>query len=133
MNPDIQPHELADMRCAADKAPHEIQRKFHALLDAYEDSAGAAAKLDELQEKTAEAAKALREVHPEDRDERWKSPGEPLSEDAWHERLADCQTPEERTATVDEELKRARVAEAKLLTRVEALEEAVESALGELE
>lgn len=133
MNPDIQPHELADMRCAADKAPHEIQRKFHALLDAYEDSAGAAAKLDELQEKTAEAAKALREVHPEDRDEQWKAPDEPPSEDAWTECLADCQTSEERAATVNEELKRARAAEVKLRARVEALEEAVESALEELE
>lgn len=133
MNPDIQPHELADMRRAADKAPFDTQQKFRALLDAYEDHTEVARKLAELQEKTADAAKALREVFPKESAQHWKAPEEPLSEDAWAKCLADCQTPEETAATKDEGLKCARAAEVELRARVEALEDAVENALSELE
>lgn len=138
-NPDIQPYELSDMRRAADKAPFDTQRKFHALLDAYEDAYEATAKLDEvshnletLKQSAADAVTTLRGVFPKDCTERPPF-DEPLSEDAWHETLEDCRTPEELLKTVADEIERSRAAEAKLLARVEALEEAVGSALDELE
>jgi hypothetical protein len=139
MNPDIQSHELADMRRAADKAPHDLQRKFHALLDAYEDQKESEGRLEEQAEdlksvrRTVEdSVTTLRAVYSRVPASR-PTFDEPPSEDAWAERLADCDTPEETAATKDEELTRARAAERSLLTRVEALEEAIESVLEELE
>jgi len=141
MNPDIQPYELSAMRQAADKAPFDVQRLFHALLDAYEDtekSAEAAEAQDALASKVKDAISELRKAFPDEpasvrqcraRDEF----GEPLSEDAWHEKLEACRTPEEILATVANELERARAAEDNLRTRVKELEDAIESALSELE
>lgn len=136
-NPDIQHHELAAMRQAADRAPFDTQQKFHALLDAYETGAKSVAALEDLEVVVEEAVLQLRAVYPDLPDTIRKNKasadfGEPLSEDAWHERLEDCQTPEERAATIEEELNRARAAEVKLRARVEALEEAIESALEDL-
>lgn len=135
----IAPHELADMRLAADKAPFDTQQKFHALLDAYEDQEELRTKVEngeDADEKAKEGVRALRAVYPSSPSERAviaKELGEAPSEDAWAECLADCETPEERAATVGEELERARAAEAKLRARIEAVEEAIESALSELE
>lgn len=135
----IQPHELADMRRAADKMPHDTQQKFHALLDAYEDREErqtTVEQLEDVESKATAAIRALRAVYPSSPSERAviaKEFGEPVSEDAWAECLADCDTPEERASTVDDELKRAREAERKLRARLETIEEAIESALSELE
>lgn len=131
MNPDIQAHELADMRRAADKMPHEFQQKFHALLDAYEDSEAAALRIENAaqnHEKVEETIAALKKLVPDPEAAR---PDSPLSDDAWSEYLADC-TPSEMIAVQVEELKRARGSEAALLKRIEVLEEGIESAIEDL-
>ncbi len=128
MNPDIQPHELSDMRQAADKASFDIQQKFHALLDAYEDQEENASEFEALRDKLTSAEDELKVVS-EDQPEFEE---EPLSDDAWLEALEDCKTPGERAEMKEEELTRARAAEAKLLERVEELTNAVEAALKHL-
>lgn len=51
----IAPHELADMRRAADKMPFDMQKKFHTLLDAYEDSETTGARLEHGEKKSRES------------------------------------------------------------------------------
>lgn len=128
----IQPHELSDMRRAADKAPFELQRKFHALLDAYEgqkEHQTAADNAARQLEKAREARETLKKLRP---DPVTEDVYEPLSDDAWSEYLEE--TPEnERHAEVLKELQRARAGEAAALTRIETLIEGIESAIDDLE
>lgn len=130
MNPDIQAHELADMRRFADKAPFDIQQKFHALLDAYEDSEAIGSQLEqaaENHEAVEEAAKVLEKLtqHP-------PLTGA-LSDEAWAERLEDLPNDAERYAAIHEELTRARAGEAAALARLETITEGVQSVIEDLE
>jgi hypothetical protein len=133
MTPDIQPHELAAMRQAADKAPFDVQKKLHALIDAYEDVEGLDGKLDSANERLEKLGnpllKALKGLLP---DPKAPTPEEPLSDDAWAEHLEETD-PSERAAASLKELQRARASEAALLKRVEALEEGIGSAVDDLE
>lgn len=127
--PDIQHHELADMRRAANKMPFDMQQKFHALLDAYEDAETFEGRIEEAVnahrdvKTTAETLKKLARGVPRE---------EPLSDDAWAERLKDLE-PDERAAAIHEELERARAGEAAALARIQTLEEGINSAVEDLE
>lgn len=129
-NLDIQAHELADLRRFADKAPFDIQQKFHALLNAYEDAKKIETGLEEARngyrdvQATAETLKKLTRSTPRE---------EPLSDDAWAERLEDLPGNTERAAAIHEELERARAGEAAALARIQTLEEGISSAVEDLE
>jgi len=135
--------ELHDFRRFADKAPFDIQQKFHALLDSYEASEEHSVKAEDYEDQLAKAreARATLEgllpkpapVLPRVARGAKPQPAPPgrLSDDAWAEYLND-NLPEERQATIATELERARAGETAALARVEALEEGIESAVEDL-
>ena len=107
MNPDIQSHELADMRIAADKAPFDLRVKFHSLLDVFEDSEERDEKLSDaegnvtaLEETIEVVTKILRRVAPEApakfrNNTKVTEYGEFVSEETWQEKLAEFDPPED--------------------------------------
>lgn len=130
-NPNIQPHRITAMRQAADKAPFDVQKEFHALLDAYEDVETLKTTGEEGAEKiekVGEIMETLKGLLPKPN----TFSEEPLSDDAWAEHLEDLD-PSERAAASLAELNRARENERVLLQRIEALEEGIGSAVDDLE
>lgn len=141
-NPDIQAHELSDLRRAADKMPFDQQQKFHALLNAYEASEEHGATAENYEDLLVKAREALATLEalasrtPAPRLVRGAKSVQPpptrFSDDAWAEYLEE--TPEaERQAAILAELQRARAGEASAVARVEALEEGITSAVEDLE
>lgn len=130
----IAAYELADLRRFADKAPFDIQQKFHALLDVYEASEEHGAEIENYEDQLAKAreARATLEGLLSKRGAPGFTPAERLSDDAWAEYLEDLPNNAERAAAVHTELERARAGEAATLARVEALEEGIESAVEDL-
>lgn len=142
-------HEIRrNAQRAAMNGHFDTYKKLDELCDAWEDGQDGAEKLAEAEAaeekltKKVEAAVKLGEAacpKPTPRlvagrsKRRQAEPVGALSDDAWHEFLEDSRTPEELIAVVADECERSRAEAVALRARVEALEEAINGMLAELE